>query len=80
MALACTASAPTPPPGDAVLGGQPIGKDVGYGPMRYLTADEVKVSSAALSALSDNDFRRRCDPAALRAAEAYAIDYEDDEL
>jgi hypothetical protein len=34
---------------DAVLGGTPIGDDVGYGPARFLTPEAVKATAAALA-------------------------------
>ena len=38
-----------PPLANVVLGGTAIGDDVGYGPARYLTADEVRAIGDALS-------------------------------
>lgn len=79
VVLAGTAWEPTAPPGNAVLGGTAIGKDVGYGPIRYITAADVKVTAAALNAISDDEFRAKCSLAELAAAEAYAIDPDNPE-
>lgn len=52
----------------AILGGKEIGEDLGgYGPARYLWADEVWEISSALSALTHEELRRRYDPAKLKA-------------
>ena len=51
----------------AILGGTPIGADLGVGPARYLWADEVREISSALSSLTSEDLRRRYDPAGLKA-------------
>lgn len=77
VVLAGTKWEPTAPPGDAVLGGRPVGPDEGYGPVRFLSPDEVSVTAAALSAISDDEFRRRCDPALLARHEAYATAPDD---
>ncbi len=42
---------PTRPPANAVLGGVEFGEDHGYGPARYLLADDVKEIAAALATL-----------------------------
>jgi hypothetical protein len=51
----------------AILGGTPIGPDLGEGPARYLWADEVREIATALSALTSDDLRRRHRPADLKA-------------
>jgi hypothetical protein len=51
----------------AILGGTPIGADLGVGPACYLWADEVREISTALSSLTSEDLRRRYDPAGLKA-------------
>jgi Domain of unknown function (DUF1877) len=52
----------------AILGGTPIGADLGIGPARYLWSDEVREISTALSSLTSEDLRRRYDPAGLKAS------------
>jgi hypothetical protein len=59
-------SAPSPL-SRAILGGTPIGADLGVGPARYLWADEVREISTALSSLTSEDLRPRYDPAGLKA-------------
>ncbi|MGC4007160.1 MAG: YfbM family protein [Pirellulales bacterium] len=50
----------------AVLGGETLGEeDVGYGPARFLTADEVKVTAQALADISPADFLKPFDAQAL---------------
>ena len=56
---------------NAVLGGTPIGEDMGYGPVRYLTPQEVRETAQALQQLNDADLRSRFDPAAFAAADIY---------
>jgi hypothetical protein len=41
-----------PPVGNAILGGQDIGGDLGYGPARFLTPQQVREVRIALSAIS----------------------------
>jgi hypothetical protein len=67
-----------PPLVNAVLGGQEIGPDLGYGPPRYLTAEEVKDVSFALAGLRTDELRVRFDPAALRAHEIYPDGWDAD--
>lgn len=55
----------------AVLGGEPIGEDLGYGPARFLTADQVKAVAAALDALGEEGFRSRYAPQAMEDAQIY---------
>jgi hypothetical protein len=63
----------------AILGGRPIGTDLGAGAhVRYLWADEVREVSDALSSLTCDDLRQRYAPAALRAS-GHIFDDEDDE-
>ena len=56
---------------DAIVGGTEIGPDLGTGPARFLTAEEVRAVSAALGRTSESDLRSRFDPAALDAAQIY---------
>lgn len=57
---------------DVVLGGQEIGdEDVGYGPARGLTPDEVQRIAAALATVSEEELWSRFDPAKLAEAEIY---------
>ncbi len=41
-----------PPLGNAVLGGTPIGADLGYGPTRYLTPEQVYDVTVGLATIS----------------------------
>lgn len=70
-----------PPLADAVLGGEEVGDDFGYGPPRYLLQGEVRAVADALAAVSVEDFEARFDFAALAAAEIYPTiwDREDEE-
>lgn len=52
-----------PPLNVLVSGGQAVGKiDVGYGPARALTSDQVKAVNNALAQLSDTELRSRFRP------------------
>jgi hypothetical protein len=55
----------------AILGGIEIGKDLGYGPARYLNATEVRAVSAALSKLTHDTLRYHYDVADMNEAEVY---------
>jgi hypothetical protein len=47
---------------DAVLGGETLGQeDVGYGPARFLTPEEVKVTAQALNEVSASDLLEKFD-------------------
>ncbi len=59
------------PYGAAVLGGQDVGPDFGYGPPRFLTVSEVEEVSKALSNLPADQFCRRFDPKAMDVADVY---------
>lgn len=63
----------TPPPlVYVVMGGTPISdEDVGYGPPRFLTPEQVKEAAAALSKLAPEDLRGGFDVAAYNAAGGY---------
>jgi hypothetical protein len=53
-------------------GGVPVGQeDVGYGPARYVDPAQVRELDRALEAISEEEFSRRFDPAALEEAEIY---------
>jgi len=68
----CGVAEEAPPPlGNAVLGGEPLGGDMGYGPCRFLTPEQVSETAQALSGLSVEEFRRRYDAAALDRADIY---------
>ncbi|MGZ3424563.1 MAG: YfbM family protein [Polyangiales bacterium] len=76
IVLAGTEWEPTASPGNVVLGGTAIGEDGGYGPVRYLTVEEVREAADHLAAITDDDFRARYDPKILRALGAYAMQPE----
>jgi hypothetical protein len=60
-----------PPLSQVVLGGTEIGDDVGYGPARYLTPEQVKQVASALAALSRSQLASRFSAAAFEAADVY---------
>jgi hypothetical protein len=57
--------------GEAVLGGDPIGDDVGYGPARLMTPAKVRVVAAGLRDVGVDALRGRYDAATLSAAQIY---------
>jgi len=57
--------------GMAVLGGEPLGDDLGYGPVRLLDPRGVSRVAAALAALDREEVRLRFDRVRLRALEIY---------
>jgi Domain of unknown function (DUF1877) len=65
--------------GKAILGGQEIGADVGYGPARYLEAPQVREIAKALKKMSKEDLTRRFDLKAMLAAKIYAC-HDESEL
>lgn len=59
------------PAGEAILGGEQIGGDQGYGPVRLLRPEAVGRVAAALRGVSIEELRSRFDPDAMTAAEIY---------
>ncbi|MEU4424026.1 YfbM family protein [Actinoplanes sp. NPDC024001] len=60
-----------PGAGAAILGGEEVGEDGGYGPPRVLGPEAVRSISAALAAIDPAALRERFDPAAMTTAEIY---------
>jgi len=54
-----------------ILGGSPLGEDLGYGPARILQPAEVGEIASALAGVSDADFTAAFDPAAMDSADIY---------
>jgi hypothetical protein len=55
-----------------LVGGEPVGDvDVGYGPARALTSEQVAAWDAALSRTSREELARRFDPKAMLEAQIY---------
>lgn len=57
--------------GAAILGGDEIGQDGGYGPPRLLDPHTVRAIATALDALDAETLRARFDPQAMAAADIY---------
>lgn len=57
--------------GAAILGGDEIGEDNGYGPARLLSSDKVRAVAVALDAIDVDTLRSRFDPDALATADIY---------
>ncbi len=55
----------------AVLGGEEVGDEVGYGPARFLTPLQVASVAVALNAIDESNFRKRFAPKAMANAEIY---------
>jgi hypothetical protein len=60
-----------PGAGQAILGGEPIGDDRGYGPACLYAPDLVREVAAGLAGVDEQELRRRFDPQALSAADIY---------
>ncbi|MFK4246146.1 YfbM family protein [Micromonospora chokoriensis] len=69
--LAGTAGRSDDPAAAAVLGGEDIGDEGGYGPARLLGVETVRVVATALDLLDIDALRARFDPDALTAAGIY---------
>ncbi|WDZ84919.1 YfbM family protein [Micromonospora cathayae] len=63
--------------GAAVLGGGPVGGDIGYGPARLLDPEQVRTIAAGLEAVTVETLRTRYDVPALRAADVYPNIWDD---
>ena len=66
-----------PPLGNAILGGMPIGDQMGYGPARFLTPEQVREVSLALNAVTMNDLFARFDIELMAASNIYACEGEE---
>jgi hypothetical protein len=66
-----------PPLANVVLGGTEIGEDVGYGPVKFLTADEVRAAAAALQGITPDAFRSRYVASELTANKIYPEIWDD---
>ena len=60
-----------PPLNFVAIGGTELGDDLGYGPARSLTSDEVRNLAAALKDIPTATLLQRFDPEALESAEIY---------
>ncbi|MEU8228728.1 YfbM family protein [Actinoplanes sp. NPDC048967] len=70
----------SPGAGEAVLGGDPVGDDLGYGPARLLPAERVQLVAAALREVTADSLRTRFDPAALLAEGIYPQVWDDEDF
>ena len=77
--LTGTALGGEPPLDQAILGGIELGEDMGYGPPRYLTPDEVREVTEALHRTPAEVFMSRFNPAAMNDAEIYSGALEEGE-
>jgi hypothetical protein len=77
-------SAPEPGPAGAewlaVLGGEPVGDDNGYGPARLLRPEQVAAVAAALTPLDRDALGGRVDLAAMEAAELYPGIWDEEDV
>lgn len=65
--------------GEAVLGGEPIGDDVGYGTARLLGPEQVRAVAAGLEPITVDTLRPRFDLAALGEAEVYPTIWDEED-
>ena len=59
-----------------VMGGEEFGPDLGYGPARYLSAEEVRHLASALDDMDHEEFRARIDLDVLATLEAYPTGWD----
>ncbi|MFZ6725519.1 YfbM family protein [Undibacterium sp. MH2W] len=57
--------------GQAILGGKEFGTDMGYGPPRVLSTEEVKKLAKALSVVTSQQLSARYDPQVMEKMEIY---------
>lgn len=63
---------------NVILGGIELGDDLGYGPARYLTSEEVKEVALSLSNLSENELKNRFSPEKMKDLDIYpSIDWSE---
>jgi hypothetical protein len=64
----------------AILGGEPIGEDLGYGPGRLLAPADVAALAKTLSEINVDSFRDRLDPSAMADAAVYPNVWNEDDI
>jgi hypothetical protein len=64
----------------AILGGEPVGDDVGYGPARILSPSDVGAVAAALRELDAPTLRGRMDGPAMTEAGIYPMIWDEDDV
>jgi hypothetical protein len=62
-----------PPLGNAILGGKEIGDDLGYGPARFLTPQQVQEVASALASMKKEDLASRFNLDAMIKAQIYPV-------
>lgn len=62
---------------DAILGGEEIGEDLGYGVPRLLTPDRVQAVARSLAEVDAGALRTRMDAKAMEAAEVYPMIWDE---
>jgi uncharacterized protein YktA (UPF0223 family) len=63
-----------PPLAYVIFGGIAIGDDVGYGPARYIEAEEVKQIFNAFKDISEEELKKRFDPGKMKKAEIFPFE------
>lgn len=68
-----------PPARDVILGGEAVGEDVGYGPARFLSVEEVKKVNSYLSGINSNYIKEKYNPEELEKNEIYPNGWGDED-
>jgi hypothetical protein len=68
-----------PPARDVILGGETLGEDVGYGPARFLSVEEVQKVHSYLSKLESNILKKNYKPEELEKNEIYPNGWGDED-
>ena len=63
-----------------IFGGEPFGKDLGFGPARHLPTDRVVPVAHVLRSLDTGVLHLRADPAAMQRAEIYPGIWDEDDV
>ena len=63
-----------PPARDVIMGGKAIGKDVGYGPARFLDTEEVKNVNKYLSDIESSYIKENYNPKELKKKKYTLVD------
>ena len=65
---------------ETIFGGEAIGQDLGYGPVRLLPADRVRVVARALGQIEPNSLRTRMNAQAMASADIYPMIWDEDDV
>jgi hypothetical protein len=68
------------PLSEAILGGESLGEDLGYGPGRLLAAERVGAVASTLARLDLEALQARMDPVAMTQDDVYPLIWDEEDV